>query len=258
MIPVVEIKEKAVHSGVPISTIERDYAQNHLLATLVKINMALKGGTAIRKLYVENYRFSDDLDFTMCENIEISALKRKIRKAVTEAREESGINFSNKIKFEESKSGIRATVFFSVIQRSNNVPISIKLDITFALREKILLNTVERKLIHPYSDILSASPKSYTLMEILLEKLRALFERTRPRDLYDIYYFKRYLYEEGFKELFNEKCRLKGVVPDIQSVIERKVNFKNAWENSLHNQFKSIPQFEETYVGIIDTLEKIL
>jgi len=101
VIPVVEIKEKAVYSGVPISTIERDYAQNHLLAAPVKINMALKGGTAIRKLYVENYRFSDDLDFTMCENIEISTLKGKIRKVVTEAREESGINFSRKLSPKE-------------------------------------------------------------------------------------------------------------------------------------------------------------
>ena len=196
MIPIVEIKEKAVQFGVPISTIERDYAQDYLLVVLSKINMALKGGTAIRKLYMEGYRFSDDLDFTMCENIEIPVLKRKIRKAITEASEESGINFSKKIKFEESKSGIRATVFFSIIQRSSSVPISIKLDITFASREKILLNAVERKLIHPYSDTLSVSVKSYMLIEILLEKLRALFERTRPRDLYDIYYFRDYLYEK--------------------------------------------------------------
>ncbi len=258
MISILEIKEKAVHDGVPISTIERDYAQDYLLSALVKINMALKGGTAIRKLYIENYRFSDDLDFTMCENIEASTLKRKIRKAVFEARKESGINFSNRVKFEESKSGIRATVSFSVVHRSNNMPITIKIDITFAPREKILLGTVKRKLIHSYSDRLSVFIESYTLMEILSEKLRALFERTRPRDLYDIYYFRRYLYKEGFNRLFNEKCRLKDVVPNIQSVKERKLNFKNAWENSLHNQFKSLPEFEEAYVGVINAMEKIL
>jgi len=29
---------------------------------------ALKGGTGIRKAFLDNYRFSDDLDFTLLEN----------------------------------------------------------------------------------------------------------------------------------------------------------------------------------------------
>jgi len=46
-------------SGAPESTVERDYAQNWLLFRLSKtfIKMALKGGTGIRKVYIENYRF---------------------------------------------------------------------------------------------------------------------------------------------------------------------------------------------------------
>jgi predicted nucleotidyltransferase component of viral defense system len=31
------------------------------------LKMALKGGTGIRKVYIGNYRFSDDLDFTLLE-----------------------------------------------------------------------------------------------------------------------------------------------------------------------------------------------
>ena len=67
MIPIVEIKEAARAFGVPPSTIERDYAQNWLLAHLSTLPMALKGGTGIRKVFIENYRFSDDLDFTLLE-----------------------------------------------------------------------------------------------------------------------------------------------------------------------------------------------
>ncbi|MFA4647786.1 nucleotidyl transferase AbiEii/AbiGii toxin family protein [Pyrococcus kukulkanii] len=53
--------------GVPESTVERDYAQDWLLFGLSKtcLKMALKGGTGIRKAYIEGYRFSDDLDFTL-------------------------------------------------------------------------------------------------------------------------------------------------------------------------------------------------
>lgn len=51
MIPSLEIKERARESGVPTSTIERDYAQNWLLSTLSPIPMAFKGGTGIRKVF---------------------------------------------------------------------------------------------------------------------------------------------------------------------------------------------------------------
>lgn len=75
MIPIVEIKEAARAFGVPPSTIERDYAQNWLLAHLSALPMALKGGTGIRKVFIENYRFSDDLDFTLLEPYEKEALQ---------------------------------------------------------------------------------------------------------------------------------------------------------------------------------------
>ena len=61
MIPEYEFREMARTYGVPISSIERDYAQNWLLSALSgKMKMALKGGTGIRKVYIEGYRFSDD------------------------------------------------------------------------------------------------------------------------------------------------------------------------------------------------------
>ena len=69
MIDLREIKEKARLNSVPESTIERDYVQNWVLKHLNRVKMVLKGGTGIRKVYIGNYRFSDDLDFTLQENI---------------------------------------------------------------------------------------------------------------------------------------------------------------------------------------------
>ncbi len=54
-----EIKRKARVDGVPTSTIERDYAQGWFLKNFVTDDMLFKGGTAIKKLYFEDYRFSD-------------------------------------------------------------------------------------------------------------------------------------------------------------------------------------------------------
>ena len=82
MISEYEIREIARKNSVPETTVERDYAQNWLLFALSKINMALKGGTGIRKVFIENYRFSDDLDFTLLEDLKADELKEKIHKAV--------------------------------------------------------------------------------------------------------------------------------------------------------------------------------
>ena len=52
-----EIKEKAREYGVSTSTIERDYAQDWLLKYLYHPDIILKGGTGIKKVYHENYRW---------------------------------------------------------------------------------------------------------------------------------------------------------------------------------------------------------
>lgn len=98
MIPIREIKEIARRLSVPPSNlIERDYAQNWLLACLDTREMVFKGGTCIRKVFIENYRFSDDLDFTLTKNLDLAALQNLITESITRTREECGIQFEDDI-----------------------------------------------------------------------------------------------------------------------------------------------------------------
>ncbi|RLF37112.1 MAG: CRISPR-associated protein Csx11, partial [Thermoplasmata archaeon] len=152
MIPEIEFKEKARTFNVPISTIERDYAQNWLLAHLPK--MAFKGGTGIRKAYIKNYRFSDDLDFTLLEKISFKDLTNKV------------------------KNGYVINIYFRIL-RSTGDPLKIKMDITNKENE-IIINPIQKKnLIHIYSDKINEQINVYTLEEMFAEKVRSLFERTR-------------------------------------------------------------------------------
>ena len=70
MIDLRELKQKSERLGLDISTIERDFVLGWALfgiysnPLLVKA-LVLKGGTALKKIYFENYRFSQDLDFTV-------------------------------------------------------------------------------------------------------------------------------------------------------------------------------------------------
>lgn len=63
------LRAEVARSGVPRDVVEKDYAIGYVLAGVcavpsVRDRLVFKGGTALRKLYFADYRFSEDLDFT--------------------------------------------------------------------------------------------------------------------------------------------------------------------------------------------------
>lgn len=243
MISTLDMRSIARDHGVPETTIERDYAQNWLLKHIAPMNMALKGGTGIRKVYIKYYRFSDDLDFTMLEEMNTIELNNQIKKAVFRAKEDSGINFNEEILIKENTNGFIVIVYFQILRSTGN-PIKIKLDLTSPKKEKILLSLEKRIIIHPYSDDFHARIQAYSLEEIVTEKIRALFERTRPRDLYDVWCLHNEIDKKKVLNILYKKCIIKDVEIDIQSLEDRRDDFMNAWVNSLQHQFKILPDFD--------------
>ncbi|MCK9423872.1 MAG: nucleotidyl transferase AbiEii/AbiGii toxin family protein [Bacteroidales bacterium] len=65
-----EIRKIAEHYGVPNSTIDKDWVLGHLLKEIARCewfqnNLLFKGGTCLKKCYFPEYRFSEDIDFTV-------------------------------------------------------------------------------------------------------------------------------------------------------------------------------------------------
>jgi len=249
-----EIKEKAREYSVPTSTIERDYAQNWLLKYLYHPDIILKGGTGIKKAYHENYRFSDDLDFSLTHPIKNKDLFTQMNEAVDKAKEEVGINFQITSKFAKTETGFRGKIYFNIIQNVTGTPLSIKVDITNYDNEIILLPTEKKKVFHSYSDELNAEIEVYSLEEIFAEKIRALIQRTRARDLYDTGMLYDLINKNKVLQILDEKFDFKGVILDISSLTKRKDDFSNAWDVSLNHQLKVIPDFEI----IFNKVEKII
>ncbi len=257
MIPHNEIKEKAREHGVPVSTIERDYVQNRILKELSRIDsMVLKGGTGIRKVYFPDYRFSDDLDFTLLEGIEINELRIDVKEAIIECHEESGISFTGDLKVIENKNGFKIDIYFQITQRGGGNT-KIKVDLTKPENEMILLPVELKEIIHPYSEDLSAEIKVYSLGEIIAEKIRSIFQRTRPRDLYDLWYLWDRVDKRKAFDILPEKFKLKDIEPDITDFKRRKEDFKNAWENSLRHQLNELPDFDEVFDTLVIRVESI-
>ncbi len=219
--------------------------------------MALKGGTGIRKVYIENYRFSDDLDFTLLEKMDSVTLNDSIENAVIGAKETSGINFIEEISIEENINGFVVNVYFRILRSTGN-PIKIKLDLTAPERETVLLPLEKRKIIHQYSDDFHARIRAYSLEEIVAEKIRALFERTRPRDLYDVWHLHNEINNGKVLNILYKKCMVKDVKIDVQSLEDRRVDFADAWTNSLRHQIKALPNFDDVFCEVEQRIAGLL
>ena len=255
MIPDVEIKEKAVKYGVPASTVERDYAQNWLLGVLDPFfEMALKGGTGIRKVFIDDYRFSDDLDFTLMREYSFDEVRNGLIAAVSDAKYQSGIEFLDDVVVDEVDNGFVGVVYFRVLRSTGN-PLRIKLDLTGHDNEVVVLQPESRMIHHGYSDEFSYSFLSYRFEELFSEKIRALFERTRPRDLYDVWMLK--AFKLVISDVLNRKFEFKKVVFDLEDFEQRKGYFDAAWRNSLGHQVRDLPEFETVFVEVMNFLTKL-
>ncbi|MCX9082379.1 MAG: nucleotidyl transferase AbiEii/AbiGii toxin family protein [Candidatus Methanoperedens sp.] len=258
MIRDIEIKEKARENGVPETTIEKDYALNWILRSLNQQtdSFVLKGGTGLRKVYFKNYRFSEDLDFTMLKSTGRSDIELVIKKAIQTAKRDSGINFHDNIESEENINGYKIDIYFRIFRRGGN-PLRIKFDITKPENETIILPPIMKDIFHPYSDDYYSIACVYSIHEIMAEKIRSLFERTRARDVYDIWFISKNIDMEQVFEIFPAKCAFKKIMPDFEDLLDRKKDFQNAWKSSLGHQLKALPDFESVFNEVTDLMSNI-
>ncbi len=144
----------------------------------------------MKKIYFKNYRFSEDLDFTLKK--EASTDPRDIHKYLLEVSkigyELFGFTIDQKsinISPFPDKNGLFIQIkipFQSPLLASGSLP-KIKLDLS--KNEELVDKEKFSPLMHDYSDKkdVSVQIRNYSMNEIFSEKCRALVERTRPRDL---------------------------------------------------------------------------
>ncbi|OGO93277.1 MAG: hypothetical protein A3F10_04450 [Coxiella sp. RIFCSPHIGHO2_12_FULL_42_15] len=254
-----EIMEEAKKHNLPPNTIEKDYVLNWLLAGIgeakpLQANWVFKGGTCLKKCYFESYRFSEDLDFTVTNIAHRNPdyLKTVFVDIADWVYEQVGLEFpADEISFESynnprGKLSIQGKLAYKgPMQRKGNNP-TIKLDLSW---DELLVESPVRKSIYqPYSDAnFNFQVQTYCIEEIFAEKLRALVERMRPRDLYDIIHLfndSRWSPDrERVLAALKQKCAFKAVeVPTLALVnaMPGKSDLMADWENMLAHQISEL------------------
>lgn len=240
------LRRLARKTGFDTATLEKDYALTWLLRGIygngskLKDVLIFKGGTAIRKVYFPEWRLSEDLDFTVVQNP--GDLKRKFKEVFLSLKERSGIAYSFK-SFSARKYAINADVqFLGPLGLKNRIAHDI------SLTEKLVEAPVHVIVGPEYDDIPEFEVLVYSLNEILVEKLRSIFQRGKARDYYDVW---RLMNEHDFetslvRELLVRKCEITGVEfrPGLVFDKERLSEAKKFWDIALARLTKDLPDFE--------------
>lgn len=271
MITKQEILHKARNLNLLPSTVEKDYVLGWVLMSLhthskVSKSWVFKGGTCLKKCYFHEYRYSEDLDFTLIkEEEELEQILKEVTKWVYQ---ESGIELPEKhisLKTYTNPRGFPSTqcklTYFGPLGQKTNFP-RIKIDLT--TDEKIALPIEKRTIFHPYSDKPSTPYRipSYCYEEIFAEKIRALAERARPRDLYDVIH----LYQErkwlskksNLLTALKAKCEFKQIAMPKLSDINNHPNRKalpSQWKNMLGHQLPILKDFDEYWKELKNALD---
>lgn len=259
-----EISELARELSLDLHVVEKDYVLGWLLAGIganpdFSGNWVFKGGTCLKKCYFETYRFSEDLDFTVTDEAQLDEdyLLQAFRQMGEWIYEQSGIEIpGDRIRFKLSVfDGGRyaeGRVYYVGPLLQNRNLARIKFDLTS--KEKLVLPPQKRAVHHPYSDCPENGIHvlSYCFEEVFAEKMRALAERERPRDLYDVVHL--YRHDEirpdrsVVLKTLQEKCAFKGIpVPTIESLQREDAKIKLAaeWEDMLAHQLPVLPDMDQ-------------
>jgi predicted nucleotidyltransferase component of viral defense system len=247
------------------SIVEKDYVLGWLLAALGAHPVAgtrwvFKGGTCIKKCYLETYRFSEDLDFSLVQEAPYTEgeLREILQFVARAAAEMSGIDFPQdqvRIRSRQDKEG-RSTFEGSVYYRGPiGAPGFARVLFDITKHEPVLDAPERRPIFHPYPDSLpdGSGVMAYSLAELLAEKTRALYERARPRDLYDVVYLLENRPDafdlSRVRDLFAGKCAAKNLpapsTAQILEVVRNEAELRSEWENMLAHQLPVLPALDD-------------
>ncbi len=250
------------HGGrrIPEAVLERDYCLAWFLVGLGQSRLGqiliFKGGTALKRCYFGDYRFSEDLDFTLARPAEFAEIREGLEEVFERVAQASGIRLA--FEREDRQSHGNSHTFYLSYQGPLPNPNTAKVDITIS---EVLLFPVEQRLVlraYPeFEDLPEDCPVAvYSLNEIATEKIVALSDpaRNEPRDLYDLWF----LTVEAGVDLSRlvgaiaEKLRFrqKDIAGLEDRILKKELRLKALWTGRLGHQIEALPEFDAVFRAV--------
>ena len=240
--------------------VERDYCLAWFLATIAESELrnvlAFKGGTALKRCYFSDYRFSEDLDSTLTEAIPLEDILRRLEQIYDATRESCGIVFA----FEREDRREHANSYTFYLKYTGPLPAGSDVKVDITIREHLVFPLEERRVLRGYEEFAdlpyNRSVRVYSLREIVAEKVVALADpaRNEPRDLYDLWYLTT---NEGIElddvtDAIRQKLEFRGKPFERVQValLAKEARLEALWSKRLAYQMSELPPFDEVFRGL--------
>jgi predicted nucleotidyltransferase component of viral defense system len=234
-----QITRRADQEAVGARTVERDYVQAHVLAGIAALDderLVFKGGTALRFCYLDDFRFSADLDFSV-----VGASADEGRELIASALGDTRNSLSFPV-LQLNEADPPRIEYVGPLARQR----TIKLDLA---DDELVIDTEKALLRMRWADVDDGHAIcAYTPLEIAAEKIRCVIQRLQCRDLLDL--------DQLFGTLdvppdeaahrYVVKARHRGLEPSIfrERYLERLGEYKRRWEVELAEHAADVPHFD--------------
>lgn len=261
--------DRSIHPGI----IEKDYVLSKALIALSQIglfnkNIIFKGGTALKKFYYPEWRFSEDLDFTSKTKLKPDDVTTIFHETVDRVTNLFGLSMRVLEYSQYPRTGddlISAQLklgYDGPLRKSSGQKNNVRVDIAF--EERLVSEPVKRKLLSDYPDDIDTELTVYSLAEIISEKLRSILQRGKSRDYYDVWILLKD-YQSDFSndklwEILKEKCAFKDIhAPKVDDFFDRERTEEAGryWERGLAHQMNDLPDFNKVLEELKDLIKEI-
>ena len=269
MITLAEINRAAGKCKVPAETIEKDYVICWILkclsASFFREDFIFYGGTAIKRMYFEDHRYSEDIDLISRKTFGQDFLASETARSLKKAGE--AVNLIMTIDPERILSkGTRTQIFieYSGYDEIVGAPKEVRLDL--AMDMEPCGDTEEGELFASYSDLKDGGGTFpvMTLNTLLAGKLGLLIETTRnePRDVFDIWFLLNRLDQFNFdlgrmRKAFKQKYGFELSLALLDPHLSERA-YKSRWEMRLARQIADLPPVGQVMDDIRKRLEDLL
>lgn len=250
------------HGGrrLPEAVLERDYCLAWFLVGLSQSRLSelliFKGGTALKRCHFGDYRFSEDLDFTLARPAQFAEIQEGLEEVFERVAQASGIRFA--FEREDHQRHVNSYTFYLTYQGPLPNPNSVKVDITIA--EVLCFPVEQRPVLRAYrefEDLLEDRAIAvYGLNEIATEKVVALSDpaRNEPRDLYDLWFLtvEAELELSRLVDAIAEKLRFrqKDIAGLEDRILKKEQRLKALWSGRLGHQIETLPEFDGVFRAV--------
>lgn len=256
MIDYFQVQRSAAKYGVSEEIIEKDYLIEIILCYLgkdeyFKEKVVFRGGTALKKVYFPDYRFSEDLDFLIGDIENLEETKEKLINIL--ARISSDFPFKLNNRSQLNKDRFQIFISYDVIPEIRMVK-ELKVDI---LKDSFIPTFQKKKILFAYDDFKKENImlNTYTLESVVSDKIARILDVDKEaRDIYDLWnLLKLNLSAVKIKKELNDRFGYEVYLPNLLAKI-RSETYRRTWKIRLEKQIRNLLSYET----VVKELEELI